>query len=272
MDDPTAQATPRNRPESFGADYFEKQYGIVDCQPFSQHWWSVRLYSGIARRLLRRSGGRRMLEVGCGFGFILATLEHEFETFGVDISAHAIAQCARVTPGSRCAVANLEEGLPPHLEPGTFDLVLACYVFEHLHDPPAAMARVARLLRPGGTLFFSVPNTESIGHRWKGRDWYAYKDPTHCSLLAPRTWLDYVRAAGLTVQQEFSDGYWDLPYVRWLPRWVQAPIFLAPCALTCLLARPLLPARFGENVIIIARKAAADRSASLHATHRTGPA
>lgn len=254
MNPPTAARPDRNRPESFGADYFEKQYGIVDCKPFSQHWWSVRLYSGITRRLLRRAGGRRLLEVGCGFGFILASLEDEFETFGVDISPHAIQQCARVTPRSRCAVANLEEGLPQHLEPDSFDLVLACYVFEHLHDPPAALARVVSLLRPGGFFFFSVPNTASIGHRWKGRDWYAYKDPTHCSLLPPETWLDYVRNAGLALEREFSDGYWDLPYVSWLPRWIQAPVFLAPCALTCLLARPVLPARFGENVIIIARR------------------
>lgn len=243
-----------NSAADFDRTYFEEQYGIVDCKPFSQHWWSVRLYSGISRRLLRAHGGRRMLEVGCGFGFILATLADEFETFGVDISAHAIEQCSRITPKSRCAVANLEHGLPDFLQPASFDLILACYVFEHLHDPLVSMIRIVSLLRPGGHLFFAVPNTHSLGARWKGPDWYALQDPTHCSLLAPERWLQIVHDAGLSLVREFSDGYWDLPYVKWLPRWAQLPIFIGPSALACLLARPILPARFGENVIVIAQK------------------
>lgn len=247
-------AKPGNRAEDFGQTYFEKQYGITDCKPFSQHWWSVRLYAGISRRVLWKSGGRRMLEVGCGFGFILAALDNEFETYGVDISAHAIEQCRRVTPKSRCAVANLEEGLPEHLDPATFDLVLACYVFEHLHEPKASMQRVASLLRPGGFFFFSVPNTESLGARWKGPDWYALNDPTHCSLLRPDAWIQMVRDVGLDVRKEFSDGYWDLPYLKSVPRWLQMPFFIGPSALACLAARPILPARFGENVIVIAQK------------------
>ena len=240
--------------ERFGAEYFRTHYGVTDCRPLSQAWWSARLYAGLARRLLKRSKGRRMLEVGCGFGFILAALEKRYETFGLDVSAHAIEQCRRIAPRSQGSVADLERGLPEQLARGTFDLVLARYVLEHLHDPQTVMRDLAGLLRPGGFLLFAVPNTESLGARWKGRDWYAHQDPTHCSLLPPQTWLDFTRAAGLTVRREFSDGYWDVPYVRWLPRWVQLPMFVGPSALECLLARPILPARCGENVMIIAEK------------------
>jgi SAM-dependent methyltransferase len=242
--------------ERFGEEYFRTHYGVTNCRPLSQAWWSAHLYAGLSRRLLKRNRGARMLEVGCGFGFILATLEKRYATFGVDISAHAIEQCRKVAPRSQCSVADLEIGLPEHLARGTFDLVLARYVFEHLRDPQTVMRELATLLQPGGYMLFAVPNTESLGARWKGRDWYAHQDPTHCSLLPPHTWLDFTRAAGLIVQREFSDGYWDVPYVRWLPRWVQLPIFVGPSALACLLARPILPARFGENVIIIAQQPA----------------
>ena len=240
----------------FDQAYFESTYGVSRLKRFSQHWWSVRLYARIANRWLRRIGGRRMLDLGCGFGFILAALEQRYETFGVDISAHAIEQCRQITPKSRCFVADLEHDLPTELEPGTFDLVLACYLFEHLHDPQAAMRHYSSLLRPGGVLFYSVPNTESLGARWKGDKWYARRDPTHCSLLPPERWLAMTRAAGLVIRREFSDGYWDLPYIRWLPGWLQFPIFMGPSALACLTARDILPARFGENIIVIAEKVA----------------
>ncbi len=239
---------------TFGPDYYQRQYAVETCRPFSQHWWSVRLYAKVADRLLRRIGGRRVLEVGCGFGYILARLERRYQTYGVDVSAYAIQRCAQIAPRSRCIMADVEAGLPPELEPDTFDLVLACYVFEHLRQPRKVICDLTRLLRPGGSLFFSVPNTQSLGARWKGTNWYAYQDPTHCSLLTPTEWLEAVRQAGLTVQRRFSDGWWDVPYVRWLPSWLQFPLFAAPAALECLLARPILPASCGENLIIVAQR------------------
>lgn len=245
---------PRAGDPRYGEDYFRETYGVDGLRRFSMHWWSVRLYAGVARWCLARSGGRRVLELGCGHGFILSMLEDRFETWGVDASAYAVEQCRRNAPRSRCRVADLEQGLPEELAPGSFDLVLARYVFEHLADPGAAMRRAAGLLRPGGALFFAVPNTESLGARWKGAEWYAHLDPTHCSLLAPARWLELVGEAGLELEREFSDGYWDLPYVRWLPKLVQMPVFLPTSALACLAARPLLPARFGENVLVVARR------------------
>jgi SAM-dependent methyltransferase len=238
----------------FGEDYFKETYGCDGLKTFGMHWWSVRMYALIADRWLRRTSGKRFLDVGCGHGFTLRRLEGKYETFGVDISEYAIGQAARFAPKSRCFVSDVEHELPKELERGTFDLVMAKYVFEHLKDPLAAMKRLAELLSPGGLLFFSVPNTESIGARWKGDDWYARKDPTHCSLLPPETWLDITTHAGLDVVKAFSDGYWDLPYIPWLPTWVQFPIFIGPSVLACLSGRAILPAGFGENIMAIVRK------------------
>ncbi len=199
-------------------------------------------------------GARRFLEVGCGQGFLLAMLEDRYDCFGVDLSPFAVKQCARVAPRSQCVVGNLEQALPPELPEGSFDVVVAKYVFEHLHDPQTAMERVKRLVRPGGVLIFSVPYTDSIGAHWKGADWYARKDPTHCSLLSREKWLEIIRGVGLQVRRETADGYWDVPYLSWMPGILQKVIFLGPSALACMIARPILPARFGENIIVIAER------------------
>jgi hypothetical protein len=110
------------------------------------------------------------------------------------------------------------------------------------------------MLRPGGVLFFSVPNTKSIGARWKRDGWYAHQDPTHCSLLQPEEWLRIVQDAGLQTYRESADGFWDLPYIRWLPTWAQFPVFIGPTAVACLSGSAILPPRFGENLLVFARK------------------
>lgn len=234
--------------------YFKDTYGCDGLQRFGMHWWSVRWYASMVRRRMRSIGGRRLLEIGCGHGFMLARLEDEFETFGVDISEYAIDQVANFAPKSICSVADIEADLPDNLEAGSFDMVVAKYVFEHLADPASAVKRVSSLLRPGGVLFFSVPNTESLGARWKGGDWYAHQDPTHRALLSPDRWLEIVSESGLEIERESADGYWDLPYVRSAPAWLQFPIFIGPTALSCLTGRAILPARFGENLLVFARK------------------
>lgn len=240
--------------QEFDERYFKDTYGCDGLGRFGMHWWSVRWYAAMARRCLQDTGGHRLLEVGCGHGFMLALLEAEFDTVGIDISEYAIDQASRFAPGSACSVANIEDELPTDLASSKFDVVVAKYVFEHLHNPLEAMRRVAALLRPGGILFLSVPNTESIGARWKRERWYANQDPTHCSLLAPNRWLEIVNEAGLVVSRESADGYWDLPYVRWLPAWIQLPFFIGPTAVSCLAGRAILPPRFGENLLIFARQ------------------
>jgi SAM-dependent methyltransferase len=244
----------RGADNAYDEQYFKETYGCDGLKRCGMHWWSVRWYAMIVRRCMRAIGGRRMLEIGCGHGFMLGRLENEFDTYGVDISRYAIDQAAAFAPKSICAVADIEQQLSGHLPTGTFDMVVAKYVFEHLENPLTVMRRVATLLRPGGILFLSIPNTESIGARWKGQDWYAHQDPTHCSLLAPDRWLEIVAEAGLELSKESADGYWDLPYIRWLPVWLQFPVFIGPSAFSCLIGRAILPARFGENLLIFARK------------------
>jgi SAM-dependent methyltransferase len=48
-------------------------------------------------------------------------------------------------------------------EPGSFDLVIACEIFEHLAlDPMHAIGEANRVLSPGGRLFITVPNCLAI--------------------------------------------------------------------------------------------------------------
>jgi SAM-dependent methyltransferase len=239
---------------SFGKDYYERAYGLDDMRRFNMHWWSVRFYALIARRLLRERGGRRVLEVGCAHGYTLARLEREFETVGFDISEYAIERSKTIAPGSATYVAAMGEELPPEIEKGRFDLILAKYVLEHLPDPAAALRQIARLLAPGGVLLFSVPEMRSPSRAKRGDAWYAFQDETHVSLLEAAEWLALTMAAGLELENTFSDGVWDMPWIRGVPALFQYPLFCLPTIVSVLLARPMIRAGRGENLIVVASK------------------
>lgn len=241
--------------QRFGKDYYQRTCGLDDMRRFSMHWWAVRFYAQLARGILRRNGGRRVLEIGCAHGYTLARLAPDYETWGADISAYAIERARTNTPNSRLFVADLEAGqLPPGLATERFDLVIAKYVFEHLHRPADALQRVAGLLAPGGYLLYSVPDTRSPGRRLKGERWFAYGDETHVSLLVPGAWLDLTRAAGLDVRRSFSDGLWDVPYLPRVPRLLQYGIFSLPTIVSVFFGWTFIPAGWGENLIVLAQK------------------
>jgi SAM-dependent methyltransferase len=100
--------------------------------------------------------GRRAVVVGCGLG---DDAEHiaglGFRTVAFDIAPTAIRGARRRFPGSRVeyVVADLLD--PPAEWLRAFDLVVESITVQALPDPPraAAIANVASLVAPGGTLF-----------------------------------------------------------------------------------------------------------------------
>jgi SAM-dependent methyltransferase len=55
---------------------------------------------------------------------------------------------------------------PPPIEEGSVDLVLFCEVLEHFtRHPGAALRNIVNIVKPGGRIFFSVPNFASVQKR-----------------------------------------------------------------------------------------------------------
>jgi SAM-dependent methyltransferase len=98
----------------------------------------------------------RVLDLGCAFGFATRRLAHRgYQTVGVDASPAYIARARRAHPQGVYLLASAE-AVP--LPDSSFDGVLFLDVLEHVHDERAALAEIARLLKPGGTFIVSVPH------------------------------------------------------------------------------------------------------------------
>ncbi len=117
-----------------------------------------------ARELLangtRLFGGKgRLLDVGVGRGeMLMAAKEAGWECEGIEPSA-TFAEYAAKRTGAKIWQQSIEEA---ELEAESFDVVILTAVLEHVYDPDKVIAKVAKVLRPGGLLFVDVPNEAGL--------------------------------------------------------------------------------------------------------------
>jgi len=99
------------------------------------------------------AGARAVLDVGCGEGQVarLAAAGGAALVAGVDPTWNQVV-VARQRGGGPVYGRADADALP--FPDGTFDAVVACLVFEHIRTVDAAVAEVARVLRPGGRFLF----------------------------------------------------------------------------------------------------------------------
>lgn len=184
----------------------------------------------------------RLLEIGCGEGYLLAQLRAA-EKVAVDISAEALSKAGPRT-GADCSVA-LAERLP--FATASFDIVVSVGVMEHFLDDLQASAEICRVLKPSGWYLALIHVTQSYGQK-----------------------------AGQKLREYIYPSFRPLALVRWLGSKVYRPIYqpiqhgyTATSASACLAAggfdvtrtistatEPAAPLAGPHVVIYVARKRA----------------
>ena len=80
---------------------------------------------------------------------------------------------------------------------GAFDRVIASEVLEHIPDDEAAMAELARVLRPGGTMAVTVPRCGPEFVNWALSDDYHDVPGGHVRIYRRASWSSRLQGAGL---------------------------------------------------------------------------
>ncbi len=162
--------------------------------------------------------GAQLLDVGCGPGNItadLARLVSPGEVVGIDASADVVARATASVPEEstnlRFEVADTYS-LP--WDDGTFDVVHAHQVLQHLTDPVAALREMRRVLRPGGLL--GVRDADYRAFMWSPSDplldrwlelYHQVTDSNRAEADAGRHLLAWVTEAGFT-DAEYGTSNW----------------------------------------------------------------
>jgi SAM-dependent methyltransferase len=155
--------------------------------------------------------GARLLDIGAAFGFAIVEAQSAgWDATGLEIS-RAAAERARHTAGDRIVIADALQA--PFARDG-FDAVTLWDVLEHLSDPHAAIAEVARLLRPGGHLVLSTGDVGSLAARVSGARWHLYNLPEHLFFYSRESLRRLLFAHGFqVVRLEAETSYYTLGYL-----------------------------------------------------------
>ena len=112
--------------------------------------------------------GRRHLDIGCGYGGVcVAAAEAGATTIGIEIDERLLrlAELNQVDrPDLDLRFYQMDALDWAQLSSlGTFDAITADNVIEHVAVPEQLVAHIARLLKPGGVAYVTVPNAFSVG-------------------------------------------------------------------------------------------------------------
>ncbi len=188
--------------EEYYAQYYE----------FENHsWWFVsrrRILRALLEKFLPPQNEiRSILDAGCGTGINLAFLAEFGEVMGVDNSGEAIRFC-HLRNEKNVRKAEIED-LP--FEPGTFDLVTALDVLEHIQDDKNALSSIIRVCKPGGHVLITVPVFPSL---WCEHDEINH----HVRRYVPQRIRELVLENHLAIVHQSFMNMWLLPLAliwRW---------------------------------------------------------
>ena len=136
-----------------------------------RHWWyraRRKIIAELIRRYARPRVEAQVLEIGCGTGHNLAMLAGFGHVDGLELDDEA-----RALSEKRLGRAIKSSPLPELADVADrhYDLIGAFDVIEHIEDDSAAIASIAKKLKPGGKLVMTVP-----AHQWM---WTAHDAVNH---------------------------------------------------------------------------------------------
>lgn len=129
----------------------------------------------LLRNLVKRGlTGGDLLEVGCGYGFLLDEARSYFRRrTGTEYSQQGAARANET--GAEIFVGGIEQ-LPGD---ALFDLAVAIQVIEHIYEPVTFIDDLVRHVKPGGSIVLATPDIGGALRKMMGRRWPSFKVPEH---------------------------------------------------------------------------------------------
>jgi len=185
--------------------------------------------------------GKTVLDVGCGGGILAESMAKKgAQVTGIDLSEKALKVAD---------LHSLESGIEVHYEkisaedmaarePGRYDIVTCMEMLEHVPDPAAIVQACAKLVKPGGQVFFSTLNRNIKSYLFAviGAEYILRLLPkgTHdyAKFITPAELSRFIRQAGMSVDALKGMSYQPLAKVYRLNRDTSVNYLVASTRLT----------------------------------------
>lgn len=163
------------------------------------------------RPLLPSDRRPQVADVGggaCAFANTLAATGCDVSVFEPNA---ANAPFADTRAGVRFVAALFDERavVEAGIADGSLDAITMWHALEHVPDPVATLALARRLLRPGGVLYVSVPNLDSLQADVAGTRWCYADIPRHLTHFSPEGLASRMQQAGFTAVTPY---WWNAEY------------------------------------------------------------
>lgn len=115
-------------------------------------------------RIVEATAGGSLLELGVGHGYATRILNGHFDRHVIIDGSPAIIEAFR-EQNPELKVDLIEGYFEAYQSDETFDVICIGFVLEHVENPADILTRYRRFLKPGGSIFVTVPNAESMHRR-----------------------------------------------------------------------------------------------------------
>lgn len=141
-----------------------------------------------------------ILDVGCGDGDFLKDIGGKrFNRFGIDIGVNEKKKMdgIKIYDGDFLNTKINEK----------YDVITMFHVIEHLQEPRKALVKIKALLKKGGVILISTPNTNSFGFTLGKKEWFHLDPPFHTVLFNKNNLSELCTKQGLKILKVYNDFY-----------------------------------------------------------------
>jgi len=178
--------------------------------PKDSIWTSIHdAYVSRVVDLVKESGAKRVLEVGCGDGWNCGQLAKAgLDVAGVDWSENGIAHARRLVSGGSFFCGDITDNEFKERFPEPFDAVIFVEVLEHIRPEEcvSALRNIAECLKDGGRLVLTTPSVN-----------FPNDNPRHFRHFTPQVLEDLAKETDV-LKVKHIEGYGDMKHLRWFQR------------------------------------------------------
>ena len=178
-------------------DYYNQRH----CSLGKNAWRPYQAYP-IFLHYLNVKPGRKLLDVGCGTGYLLkAADERGLETYGVDVSDEGVKVAQKISPNSKIIVGKGED---LKFADNYFDYVTCLGALEHFLDMEKGVKEIVRVGKNNALFCIVVPNVNFLYWTIRGSKGTEQQDLNE-NLLSLKQWKNILSEAGLEVLRIHQD-------------------------------------------------------------------